>query len=325
MNLAVLGLGFMGTTHLRALRQVSGARLAGVLTSDPRKLADLQPGVARYERLEDVVADPHIDAVDICLPTHLHANVTLEALRAGKHVLVEKPMALDGESADRMAAEAQRQSRILMIAHVLRFWPAYVGLREAVRGRRLGAVRHARFARRSGVPRWGPWLLDPALSGGGVFDLLIHDADMCLQLFGKPAEVAAVRYSGTGAAADLLDADLYYPDLVAHISGGWHPGAEFPFSMEYTVAFEEATADFSSAGRRATLYAAEGPPQPLEGDAEPGADGPYAAQIRYFTECCQTGRAPELCPPHESADAVKLTLSLLEASRRNGEKIACRI
>ncbi|MGO9258894.1 MAG: Gfo/Idh/MocA family protein [Bryobacteraceae bacterium] len=318
MNLALVGFGFMGATHLQALGQVPSARVAGVVTRGARKLADGLPCLT----LDAALADASIDAVDICLPTHLHARVAINALRAGKHVLVEKPMALDAPSARAMAAEAECQGRILMIAHVLRFWPAYVALREAVRGNQFGRVRHARFERRSAVPGWGPWLLDPALSGGGAFDLLIHDVDMCLHLFGRPSAVAAVRY------AELLDAQLYYPDMVAHISGGWQHAGAFPFRMEYTVTFEGATAEYSSIGRPAMLYSAK-ETRPLEPSVSDAAGDPrgdaYAAEIAYFADCCHTGRAPELCPPRESADAVALALLLLQAGRRNGEKIECTI
>ena len=141
MRIAVLGLGFMGSTHLKALRNVPGATLAAVVSADDTKLAgDLSgiqgnlggPGekmdfsaIARYHTVAEALRDPNVDAVDICLPTDRHAPVALEALRAGKHVLVEKPMALDGETADRMIAEAARNKRVLMTAQVLRFFPAY--------------------------------------------------------------------------------------------------------------------------------------------------------------------------------------------------------
>jgi len=223
-------------------------------------------------------------------------------------------MALDTASARAMVEEARRARRVLMVAHVLRFWPAFVAMRETVRGGRYGAVRHARFERRSGVPMWGAWLQDPSLTGGGAFDLLIHDVDMCLHLFGKPVAVSAVRHQ------ELLDAQLYYSDLTAHISGGWQPVGEFPFRMEYTVTLERACLEYSSLGRPATLYAA-GETKALEIDAVDA----YAAEIEYFAACCGEGRAPEMCPPAESADAVTLALLLLEAARRNGEKIACWI
>ena len=310
----------MGATHFQALGTLPGVRLAGVVTRNAGKLRE---GV-RPLTLEEALADGSIDAVDICLPTFLHAPVALEALRAGKHVLVEKPMALDFASAEAMAAEAERRGRVLMTAQVLRFWRAYTALGEAVRGGRYGAVRHARFERRSGTPGWGPWLRDPALSGGGTFDLLIHDVDMCLHLFGSPQAVAAVSYDDAAAGTCLLDAQLYYPEMVAHISGGWqHPGG-FPFRMEYTVTLERASVEYASAGRPATLYSAA-ETLPLEsGEGDPMAAA-YAGEIAYFADCCATGRPPEICPPRESARAVALTQLMVEAGRRKGEKIACRI
>src|SRR5437764_3017062 len=118
MRIAVLGLGFMGSTHIQALQTIPGATLAGVFSGNEKKLAgDLSaiqgniggPGgtydfssLARCSEIEQVLADPDIDAVDICLPTHLHAEVAIEALRAGKDVLIEKPMALDADSAQRI-------------------------------------------------------------------------------------------------------------------------------------------------------------------------------------------------------------------------------
>src|SRR6266568_6344905 len=120
MRIAVLGLGFMGSTHLKALRNVPGATLAAVVSGDEKKLSgDLSgiqgnlggpgeimdfSGVARYRTVDRALGDPSVEAVDICLPTDRHAPVALAALRAGKHVLVEKPMALDGDSADQVIA-----------------------------------------------------------------------------------------------------------------------------------------------------------------------------------------------------------------------------
>ena len=318
VNLALIGLGFMGATHLEALRRTPEVRVAGVVTRDARKL-----------RGRSAVPDAGSRAGrsgDRCgghLPAHPPARrVAIDALRAGKHVLVEKPMALDSPSAaDAMAAEAERQGRILMIAHVLRFWPAYVALREAVRGNQFGRVRHARFERRSAVPGWGPWLLDPALSGGGAFDLLIHDVDMCLHLFGRPSAVAAVRY------AELLDAQLYYPDMVAHISGGWQHAGAFPFRMEYTVTFEGATAEYSSIGRPATLYSAE-ETRPLEqrGDAAGDPRGRFLCRRdRLFRGLLPYRSRARALPAARIGGRRRTRAAPVAGGRRNGEKIECTI
>src|SRR5579884_1487523 len=273
MRIAILGLGFMGSTHLQALRSIPDAELAAVLSGDPKKLAgDLSavqgniggPGgqfdfsaVRKCRHVEEILEDPAIDAIDICLPTYLHAEVAVEALRAGKDVLIEKPMALDGPAAHRIIAEAKKQNRIVMTAQVLRFMPQYRALRDAIEGGRLGTVRHAIFRRRCAAPAWSGWLADPDRSGGGVFDLLIHDVDMALELFGVPEMVSAFGYEDLPRGVDVISAQLHYPGQgTAVIAGGWHHPQAFPFSMEYTVVADEGTVDYSSAGRAPTLYAA---------------------------------------------------------------------
>jgi predicted dehydrogenase len=338
VKIAILGLGFMGTTHLKALDAIEGVQLAAVLGNDERQLAgdfsavkgnlggpagkvDLS-GVAKYRHLDALLADRSIDAVDICLPTDLHEPVAIQALRAGKHVLVEKPMALTGAAADRMVAEAERCGRLLMTAHVLRFWPEFAALREAVRGGRFGCARYGVFHRRCAAPGWGGWLKDPARSGGGVFDLLIHDVDMCLHLFGTPEAVSATGHSDAAAGIDCIHAELFYSvGAAVLITGGWHAPGAFPFSMEFTVAFDGGTLDYSSAGRPLVAYTAGGAECLANGA---GGDG-YAAEIAYFAECCRSGRPPDLCPPRESAAAVELMLRILEARNRNGEKLTCNL
>ena len=135
-----------------------------------------------------------------------------------------------------MIGEAERAGKILMSAQVLRFFPEYVALGGALPG--LGKVRGAFFRRRCAAPAWGGWLQDPARSGGGAFDLLIHDVDVCVHLFGRPEAASAVGYRNLAAGLDFIHGQLHYP--FGRRSGErWlqNPGA-FPFGMEYN-----ATAD----------------------------------------------------------------------------------
>ncbi len=335
MKFAVLGLGFMGSTHLRALRAIPGVEIRAVCSLDERALTgDLSaiqgniggPGerldfsiVRTYREPGPALSGADIDAVDICLPTRLHAETAIQALRAGKHTLVEKPMALDGASADRMIAEADAAGRLLMTAQVLRFMPPYLALRRSVQNGALGAPCAAIFRRRCAAPAWGGWLLDPAQSGGGVFDLLIHDVDFCLHLFGKPEAALATGHEELGSGIDCVTAQLFYPGFAATITGGWHHPKAYPFSAEFTVVMEGGTVEWSTAGTAPTLYGKDGSSQEL---AMEGGDG-YAAEVAYFVECCRAGRPSAMCPAKESADAVKLMRVILEARERKGEKIRC--
>ncbi len=334
MNVGLLGLGFMGSTHWNAWAGLPDWHVAAVMDQDETRLSgDLsavagnlgEPGrkldfsaLRRYRRPEEILADPDLDAVDICLPTALHEPLTVEALRKGKHVLVEKPMALEGEAADRMAAAAESSGRILMVAQVLRFMAPYRALGELVRSGRLGRVRAALFRRRTAAPAWAPWEFDASLSGGGVFDLLIHDVDIALLLFGMPEAISAAGHEDLAGGADMLAAELYYPDIGSvTITGGWHLRGDYPFSMEYTVVGDRGVAEYHSSERPAAVYWNGGGKELLPDD---GAD-PYRAEVEYFAQCCRRGQPPGLCPPRESATAVRLARLICDARKRRREWI----
>jgi len=338
MKIAVAGLGFMGSTHLSAIKNVPGLTLAAVVSEDPLKRSgDLSKisgnldrqgerldfsQVRQYERLEQALADSDIDAVDLCLPTYLHESAAIDALRAGKHVLVEKPMALDGDACDRMMNAAESAGRVLMCAQVLRFWADYQPLIQMRKAGKSGSVRSALFRRRCASPQWGKWLQDPAKGGGGVFDLLIHDVDMCVMLFGVPQAISATGYEDMGKGVDVISAQLHYADIPSVvITGGWHHPAAYPFSMEYTVSFDEGTLEFSTAGRPVKLYSDAGVAQEKE---LPVKDG-FQAEIEYFAACVSANKAPEWCPAKESAASVRIMRLMVEARKHNGDKIPCRV
>jgi predicted dehydrogenase len=336
MKIAVLGLGFMGSTHLKALRNVAGAALVAVVSADEKKLSgdlsDIQgnlggpgekmdfSGVARYHTVDEALRDPNVEAVDICLPTNCHAPVAIDALRAGKHVLVEKPMALDGDTADRMIAEAERNGKLLMTAQVLRFLPSYAKTAEIVQSAKLGAVRSAIFRRRCAAPAWGKWLADPSLSGGGVFDLLIHDVDYCIQLFGLPKAVSAVGFEDMPRGIDIIVSRFHYSGLDIIVTGGWHHPKAYPFSAEFTIVADGGTLEYHTANRPLTLYQSDGVEAPV---ALVEKDG-FEAELEYFVACAASGSKPARCPPQESAMAVRVALEMLESRRRNGERIECK-
>jgi len=339
MKLGVFGLGFMGSTHLKAYRNIPGVELAAVVSDIPQALTgDLSsvqgniggPGerfdfsnVAKYSDPFEALKNPDVEAVDLCLPTSLHAPVTIAALQAGKHVLVEKPMALDGKECERMLEAARASGRVLMAAQVVRFIPAYSAAAARIRSGLLGPVHSAIFRRRCAAPSWsGGWLVNKSVSGGGVFDLVIHDVDFAVHLFGVPEAVSAVGYEDLPKGIDWISAELHYPNIGGVvITGGWHHPKAFPFSMEYTIVAECGTVEFSSAYAPPTLYTSAGTAEPLP---LPEVDG-YQAELEYFISCCQEGRAPAFCPPEESAIAVKLTRLIAEARERKGEKIACNL
>ena len=338
MKLGVCGLGFMGSTHLKALKNIPHAELVMVADLDEERLSGDLSGIQgniggpgekldfsnlhQYTDLMKAVQDPEVEAVDLCLPTSFHRDVTITALKAGKHVLVEKPMAIDGASVDAMIAAGRESGKTLMVAQVLRFFPAYRAMADAVKSGRLGPVLSAIFRRRCAAPDWSPWMGNKKISGGGAFDLLIHDVDFCLHMFGAPEAVSAVGHEDMPKGIDWVTANFHYPGIGGVVvSGGWHHYKSFPFSMEYTIVCEGGTIEYSSAGSPPTVYLANGDKEALE---VPEKDA-YQAEIEYFLDCCTNNKKPEFCPPEESAVSVKLTQMMADARQNKGEKVACRL
>ena len=316
----------MGSAHLQAYQQVAGANIVAVASSDERKLSgdlssitgNLDRGgqmmdfsrVARYHTAEELFADPNVQAVDLCTPSYLHAPQAQAALAAGKHVLVEKPMALSAAECDQMIAAAKRAGKVLMVAQVLRFWPDYVAARDLIRSGRLGDVKQAFFYRRCAAPVWSKWMHDKARSGGGVFDLLIHDFDYCQHLFGKPESIDARGVEDMPKGIDTLEARLIYPGgPLVTIAGGWRHPQAYPFSMELTIVCEGGTLDFHSSLRRLTLYDADGKAQEVP---MPDKDG-FVAELEAFVEACERGKPPAECHPRDSAEAIRMTIEARDA------------
>ena len=317
LRVAVAGLGFMGATHIRAWYKVAGAELAAVVSTNPRKLSgdlsdtggNFETGttqfdfshVKKFTQLADALADPDIDAVDLCLPTHLHTQTGLAALRAGKHVLLEKPLARTSAEAYRLLEQAQVSARILMTGHILRFFPEW---QELARTLAAAPVKLASFRRNCARPSWSPWLADTTLSGGAPLDLLIHDADFVLHCFGTPDHISAVGLDAPHLGIDWISAQSSFRNgSAATISGGWHPDPNYPFSMDYSGITPTRTLDWSSA------------------TAAPSEADPWAAQLQHFTDSARANAVPALSPPAEAAQAVRFAEIMIESRKRNGELI----
>jgi predicted dehydrogenase len=256
----------------------------------------------QYDEGLKLIADPRVAIVDICLPTPLHARYAMAALKAGKHVLVEKPFALNGREADRLASVAARSKPLLMCAMCMRFWPAWAWLKDAVADRRFGRVLAAQFRRVTSHPG-GPFYGDGDACGGALLDLHIHDTDFVQHCFGKPDAVFTRGYARhTNRPDHVVTHYLYRGAPLVTAEGGWTMAPGFGFEMQYTVNFEKATAIFNLAAQDQLMLVRDGQRRPVTVKAGMG----YEHEIAYFLDCVRKGKRPRAVEPASAALSVKI-------------------
>lgn len=206
LGFGIIGCGGMGREHAGNLATLPGAWLVAI--SDPdaaacRRLAGERDGIECYDSYHDLLDRSDVDAVIITVPNALHRVVTLAALAAGKHVLVEKPLAHCVDDGIEIVRAAERSDRVVMLGFNNRFTASAQALQRAVASGRLGEVYYARarWLRRQGLPPRGSWFARRAASGGGpLIDIGVHMLDLAFHMLGYPAPHAAfgVTYAHFG-------------------------------------------------------------------------------------------------------------------------------
>ena len=197
MRAGIVGGGWPGAMHAKGYGAAGGWAVTAVADPIPQRRAALAAGWDKARQLTDadeVVRDPGVDAVSICLPTHLHAATALAALKAGKHVIIEPPPGLSATEAKRMVAAAAKAQRTLAYGFQRRFGGAELAAAQAIEKGYAGDPYHVRttWMRSRGVPAGTDhWYADPARSGGGALaDLGLHMLDLGWHLLGRPTPTA---------------------------------------------------------------------------------------------------------------------------------------
>ena len=320
VNVAVVGLGFMGVTHLKAYQQIPGARLVAVCDAVRLPVNGVLAGVSgniggadainlgralkAYRQFEELLADPNVELIDLCVPTPLHAPQAIAALRAGKHVICEKPLARTPAIAREIVKAAKAAKGFFMPAMCMRFWPGWAWLKELDAKQTYGKILAARFRRVSAPPGWSRnTYFKGSDSGGALLDMHIHDTDFVNFLFGRPKSVFATGQSRfTGAIDHVVTQYQVTGGATVYAEGSWL--LTQGFNMSYTVMFERATVDFDLArGAEALRLDAEGKPSRVV--KLKGADG-YGGELRHILEAIRTGKAPTVVTAQDGLTAVEI-------------------
>ena len=202
VNVAVVGYGGMGGWHTRLLQEIPEVRLAGVYDILPeRNKAAEEKGIKAYESLEALLADPEIDAVSVCVANHVHAEITIAALKAGKHVLCEKPMATKLKDCQMMVDTAEQMSKKLMIGQNQRFAKAHAEAKKLIECGDIRSVLTFKTTFGHGGPEtWsvdaGPqnWFFDKKRAAmGAMADLGVHKTDLIQYLLNDTVEETTAK------------------------------------------------------------------------------------------------------------------------------------
>jgi predicted dehydrogenase len=219
LNWVLAGIGDIARRRvIPAIQAEPRSTIYGFVTRDAAK-ATAYPGARAFKSVEEAVADPEVEALYIALPVAMHAGAAIAALRAGKHVLCEKPMAMNFSEAERMVAEGVASGRVFGVAYYRRFYPKLIHAKKLIAE---GAIGQPVLAE-GNCHGWleseeRAWLRDPALAGGGpLFDIASHRIDAMHFLFGRAETVTGVM---SNAVHKLAVEDS--ASVVVRFAGGVH-------------------------------------------------------------------------------------------------------
>ncbi len=346
IRVGVIGLGFMGRTHARAVlaaeREGLPCRLVAMcdhsaagldsalatfrgdtsgsgnlntgaaITADAARLATLR----QTTRLDDVLNDKDIDFVVVATPTDTHTQVATAAMRAGKHVLIEKPVALNLGDIALLSSAAAAANRRCIPAMCMRYWPGWAWLRDRIRDKSFGELRSLALERAGARPTWNPFYADVNRCGGALFDLHVHDTDFVIWCLGKPQSVSSV-----GDSANRSHVVTQYrwqnrhdmPDAVT-ASGSWRLAPAAGFIMRFLAIFEGATAEFALSQDaahphgRVRLSDAKN-----QSDIALSAIGGYEQQMRHTLRVLAGENADDLPTMQDSEVATRVLLAELKS------------
>lgn len=324
---AVIGAGRFGRIHATALATLPGVALAALSRRDPAKLRDAaaELGVSRtYTDYRRLLADPEIDVVTVATHWREHHDIARDALAAGKHVLLEKPMAANYQECRSLVEAAAASTSFLMVGHVCRFDPRVTMARQAILDGRLGRII-SMHARRNLPLAPGSLRLDKIspLMGDGI-----HDADLMLWFSGQlPSRIYA---------RNLRVEQFTYPDIgwamlefgdqaLGMIETNWRLPPHVPTTIDarFEVIGTEGTLEIDCSRSGLSVLDRNGLRYPDTGYWPRQHDrtvGALMHELAYFRDCIQSGKPPAVITPRESAQAVAL-MELAEQSAAAGHPV----
>jgi len=322
LKVGVIGLGSMGSTHLDIYSQISEVEVVAV--ADPKKnrldgsskaegniSGQAQGSVVGFEAKKyldgmDLIDDPDIELVDICVGTDLHFVFVEAALAKGKHVLVEKPLARTYDEAKKIVELALNSSTNIMSAMCLRYWPAWVWLKKVIDNKQYGRCLSLTCKRQTSHPP-GTFYSNDDECGGALLDLHVHDTDFINYCFGMPKAVFSQGYKGPSGGIDHVATHYIYDQSqnapLVTAEGTWTMQEGYGFNMSYTANFEKATACYLLDDEETlTLFRSSYEPEIIKLDEGMG----YEFEIRSFVDEILRGEKSDMTLLNQAAKSIAI-------------------
>lgn len=348
LKIGIIGVGNISGMHIQAYQQNPNVELyafCDINETQLKKRAE-EFGVSRtFTNKEDMLALPELDAVSVCTWNSAHAECTIAALEAGKHVLCEKPMATNAEDARRMKEAAEKSGKLLMIGFVRRFGNDCAVLQDFLNTGFFGDLYYAKatYLRRNGCP--GGWFGEKARSGGGpLIDLGVHVIDLVRYLMGnpKPVSVYGATYQKLFDRRDLKDKkeyvatsktdhDIYDVEDLASAMIRFDNGATLAVEASFSLNLKKNTGDIELFGTKA---GAKLSPEleiftetngymtnvTLEKPTALSFDGLFEGEINHFVDCIQNGTACQ-APAEDGIQLMRILDAIYESARTGHEVV----
>ncbi|TXK84607.1 Gfo/Idh/MocA family protein [Paenibacillus sp. N3.4] len=316
MKVAVLGCGGLGRVHANMYAKMKDVELTGVCDQQLELALELseETGALAYSSFEKMLEEAEFDVISIALPSFLHKTYTLQAAKAGKHVICEKPIALSLEDADQMIRCCDENNVRLFVGHVVRFFPDYVGMKRSLDSGKLGRACVAHASRIGGHPgKTKAWYNDLEKSGGVIVDLMIHDLDFLRWTLGEVKTVYALNRSD-----DQLDYALvtlqFKTGAVANVEANW--GFPGPFQTKAEIAGSEgivmANSMKSSSLQIHKVSSASEASAFVTVPESPGFQSPYELELRHFIASIREG-TEAIVSARDAYQALELALAARES------------
>ncbi|GKV57406.1 oxidoreductase [Sporosarcina sp. NCCP-2222] len=331
MNFAIIGCGFIANKHAQAIQNVKNAKLVAVCDRVPKLMEPYttQYGATPYTTIEEMLKDDTINIVNICTPSGSHADLAELVAAHGKHIIVEKPIAMTLTEADRIIDAANNYNVELAVVHPNRFRPAAMKLKEIIEENRLGKLSHAlctvNWNRGQEYYDQAPWRGTKAHDGGVLMNQAIHNLDLLLWYLGKPKKVfgmGATRLRNIEAEDVFTGIIQFSSGVLATIQAST---TVYPKNYEESITIfgEKGTVKIGGAN---ALYFETLEMESMDFDQcnvvinelknDPWGKPGHEAIIEDMIHSIQHGRKPAITGI-EGRNAIKLVLSLYESSSTN--------